>query len=85
VLPWQVKPDLVDLFMYAGKQRPELYFEPAVRRGISTFANLADAAKVETGLARLRADLDSGRFEAVASGYDSESEGDYSFMVADKR
>ena len=83
VLPWQVKPDLVDLFMYAGKHRPELYFDTAVRRGISTFANLADAAEVEDGLARLRADLDNGRFETIAAGYGS-TVGDYSFMIAGK-
>ena len=83
VLPWQVGPDLVDLFMYAGKQRPELYFDAAVRRGISTFANLADLPEVEAGLARLRADLDSGHFEAVAAGFASDT-GDYGFVIAEK-
>jgi SAM-dependent methyltransferase len=83
VLPWQVTSDLADLFMYAGKQRPELYFDAAVRRGISTFANLATAAEVEDGLARLRADLDSGLFETIAAGYDTAA-GDYSFMIAEK-
>ncbi len=84
VVPWLVTPDLVDLFMYAGKQRPELYFDAAVRRGISTFANQAEAAEIEDGLARLRADLDNGRFEAVAAAYDSDAGGDYSFMIAEK-
>jgi hypothetical protein len=83
VLPWRVGPDLVDLFMYAGKQRPELYFDAAVRRGISTFANLADLPEVEAGLARLRSDLDSGHFEAVAAGYGSDT-GDYGFVIAEK-
>ena len=83
VLPWQVAPDLSDLFMYAGKQRPELYFDAAVHRSISTFANLATAAEVEDGLARLRADLDAGRFETIAAGYGS-TVGDYSFMIAGK-
>ena len=84
-VPWLVTANLVDLFMYAGKQRPELYFDAAVRQGISTFANLADAAEIADGLARLRADLDNGRFAAVAAGYDSEAGGDYSFMIAEKR
>jgi hypothetical protein len=82
VEPWVVPADLVDLFLYSGKDRPELYFEPAVRRGISSFALLADAGEVEAGLARLRADLASGRFAEIRARATS-PDGDYTFVVAE--
>jgi SAM-dependent methyltransferase len=54
--------DCKDGFQGAFWQKPEAYLDPAVRRGISTFAKLpADA--VDRGLARLSDDLDSGRWE----------------------
>ena len=40
-------------------RRPEAYLDPAVRAGISTLAKRSDDELAE-GLARLRADLDSG-------------------------
>ncbi|MFF9768207.1 class I SAM-dependent methyltransferase [Streptomyces sp. NPDC014636] len=51
--------DFTDGFMTAFWRRPEAYLEPAVRRACSAFA-LTDPAAVERGVARLRADLDSG-------------------------
>ena len=59
--PWDVPPDLEDKFLYAGKDRPELYFDKGFRSGISAFRELA-GAEVAQGLDRLRADLDSGRW-----------------------
>ena len=50
--------------MLAAWRRPHLYLDPEVRAGISTFA-LADGGEVEAGVARLRADLESGRWEAT--------------------
>jgi SAM-dependent methyltransferase len=82
VEPWLVPADLVDLFLYSGKDRPELYFDPAVRRGISSFALLADAGEVEAGLTRLRADLASGRFAEIRARATSPG-GDYAFVVAE--
>lgn len=51
--------DCRDGFLGAFWRRPELYLEPAVRPGISTFEDL-DPAVLEEALARLRNDLDSG-------------------------
>jgi SAM-dependent methyltransferase len=54
--------DCKDGFQGPFWQKPEAYLDPAVRRGISTFAKLpADA--VDRGLARLSDDLRSGRWE----------------------
>jgi SAM-dependent methyltransferase len=54
-IPW----DCRDGFFSAFWRRPEAYLDPAVRAGISTLAKRSEAELVE-GLARLRADLDSG-------------------------
>jgi hypothetical protein len=45
--------------MSAFWRRPEAYLDPVVRAGISTLAKRSDDELAE-GLARLRADLDSG-------------------------
>jgi SAM-dependent methyltransferase len=80
--PYEVAPDLVDLFMYSGKHRPELYLSPAVRKGISTFASVADPSEVRDGCARLQADIESGAIASVRAAYAHER-GDYLFVVAE--
>src|SRR5690606_39210106 len=37
-----VQPDLKDQFLYVGKERPELYLNKEIRKGISSFAMLTD-------------------------------------------
>ncbi len=54
-VPW----DCRDGFMSAFWRRPGAYLDPAVRAGISTLAKRNEDELAE-GLARLRADLDSG-------------------------
>ena len=58
-----VPSDCVDGFFAAYWRRPAAYLDPAVRASISFFAQL-DAAAIEPGLARLRADLASGVWAA---------------------
>lgn len=81
--PYSVPGDLQDLFLYAGKHRPWLYLDARVRKGISTFASLADAAELARGLEKLRADIASGRIEQVRRAHDAEG-GDYCFIVSEK-
>jgi SAM-dependent methyltransferase len=54
--------DCVDGFLAAYWRRPEAYLDPGVRAGISGFA-LLDPDVVNRGVARLRADLESGSWE----------------------
>jgi SAM-dependent methyltransferase len=54
-IPW----DCRDGFFSAFWRRPEAYLDPAVRAGISVLAKRSDEELAE-GLARLRADIDSG-------------------------
>ena len=54
--------DCVDGFLHAYWRRPHAYLDPAVRAGISVFAQM-DPDSVGSGLARLRRDLESGEWE----------------------
>ena len=77
---WDVPSDLSDLFLYAGKDRPELYFDPGYRNGISAFREHR-GPEIEEGLVKLRADLDSGLWWEVRASADR-GLGDYCFFVA---
>jgi SAM-dependent methyltransferase len=58
-VPW----DFTDGVFPAHWRRPEAYLDPAVRRSCSALAQTSPAA-VSKGMARLRADLESGRWRA---------------------
>ena len=53
--------DCTDGFLHAFWRRPHAYLDPDVRAGMSSFHALGDAAP---GLARLKADLEDGTWEA---------------------
>ena len=60
-IPLLLPYDLSDLFAAAGWRRPELYLQPEVRAGISSFA-LANQDLIEQGVKLLAADLTSGKW-----------------------
>jgi len=78
-----ISDDLKDLFLYAGKNRPELYLDAEIRKGISSFAALADADEVGEGLKKLKNDMELGRFEDIKAKFNNDS-GDYLFIAAQK-
>lgn len=82
-IPFQITDDLQDLFLFSGKERPELYFDRAIRANISSFASLCSRSELEEGLRKLRDDLTSGFFASIAAQYSSSS-GDYAYVVARK-
>ncbi len=61
--PVPVPHDCADGFGAAFWRRPQAYLDPAVRAGMSLFAR-ADQSLLGAGLARLAADLASGRWQA---------------------
>jgi SAM-dependent methyltransferase len=81
--PWFVPPDLQDFFLYSGKHAPERYLDPAFRAGASSFRLLTSADEVESGVARLRDDLESGRFDEVRCRF-LDDLGDYALVTAKK-
>jgi ubiquinone/menaquinone biosynthesis C-methylase UbiE len=78
-----VRPDLEDKFLYCGKQNPEIYFDDDVRHGISSFSSLAHQVEVEEGLADLRKDLDTGKYEQIRKSYENDL-GDYLYIIGKK-
>jgi hypothetical protein len=81
--PYFISPSLQDLFLYSGKNRPEMYLDERMRQGSSTFASLADPDEVTKGCTKLTDDLASGHFNEVYRQYDDRN-GDYLFVRAIK-
>ena len=81
---YDVRPDLQDRCLQSGKHRPEIYLDPRVRAGISTFALFCDAAERDAGCSRLADDIATGRIDDVIASYRHDL-GDYLFMAAEKR
>lgn len=78
--PYFVREDLEDLFLYAGKHRPLFYIDSEIRKGISSFSDLANTEEVEEGIMRLKFDIATGEIEQVMRRYQNE-DGDYMFIV----
>ena len=79
--PYFVTPELKDLFLYSGKDRPDHYLDTTIRQNISSFARLSTPDELQRGLHALAQDLRTGAFESVRAKYSS-SDGDYAFLVA---
>ncbi len=75
-----ITPELQDLFLYSGKQRPEMYLSEAVRSGISSFANFGTVEELESGLQQLAADITSGAINARI--IEANQHSDYLFLQA---
>lgn len=75
--------DLKDWFLHAGKYQPEIYLNPAVRAGISTFAKVPDSGEVEAGLCSLKEDIENNTIKAIIEKYENQK-GDYLFLSATK-
>lgn len=82
--PYEVDAGLRDLFLYAGKQRPALYLDAAVRASISSFARLCPADELQRGLQRLHADLQQGRLDGLCARHAAAAagQGDYALVAA---
>lgn len=78
-----VQPDLQDHFLFCGKHDPEMYFDEKIRRGISSFADIANAREVEKGLAELKADMESGKVKEIMANHENNL-GDYLHICAVK-
>ena len=81
--PYFIQPDLEDHFLYCGKHNPELYFDENIRKGISSFSLIAHQDEINTGLKKLRQDIDTGDIKEVISPYENDK-GDYLFIIGKK-
>ena len=80
---YDVKDDLEDLFLYAGKNRPSLYLNKEIRSGISSFSALANSHEVEKGLNELNKDIKSKKIINIIEKYHNNI-GDYTFIIGEK-
>ena len=80
---FSVSAELKDLFLYSGKQRPEMYLSESVRAGISSFRNFCPNSELESGLSLLAADIETGNINHIIEKYEKNT-GDYCFLVAQK-
>lgn len=80
---YDVKDDLQDKFLYVGKNKPELYFDPEIRKGISSFSAFANAEDVEQGLRQLKKDVKSSKVHEIIKKFQNNN-GDYLFLVLQK-
>lgn len=62
VKPFFLPCNLMDSFAAVGWSRPELYLDPQIRSGISSFAQI-DSAELTQGLTRLQQDLEQGKWD----------------------
>jgi ubiquinone/menaquinone biosynthesis C-methylase UbiE len=82
-IPFFVTNELQDWFLQSGKYRPEIYLDPMVRQGISTFHLSTDRKEISLGLEVLEKDIATGHIETVIQKYES-TLGDYLFISARK-
>jgi ubiquinone/menaquinone biosynthesis C-methylase UbiE len=84
-VPFLLPRDLQDKFAAAAWATPENYLDPEVRNGISSFP-LMRKEDVDEGLARLKADLTDGRWDAKYGALRSQDsyEAGYKFIIARK-
>ena len=59
IIPFLLPPDLKDLFAAAGWRKPEIYLDPEIRNGISTF-NKMSAKNLKAGITKLATELNNG-------------------------
>lgn len=78
IRPLLIPSDCVDGFLGAYWRRPHAYLHPGIRSAMSTFSRLDD---VESGLARLRADLEDGTWTRRYGYLSSRSECDLGYRL----
>jgi ubiquinone/menaquinone biosynthesis C-methylase UbiE len=81
--PYNIQEGLQDGILYSGKHNPHFYLDATNRKGISSFASLANSTEVNRGVSQLEADVSNGQFPLVKQAYDNPT-GDYLFLVMQK-
>lgn len=74
---------LQDWFLAAGKYRPEIYLDPVVRHGISSFHLSSNPVELKNGLKQLEKDIQSGKINEIIQNYESDI-GEYMFIIGEK-
>ena len=75
--------DTQDLYLYAGKYKPEIYLNQLVREGMTPFNRPEFAHETEKGLIKLEADIKSGKVKEVVAVHEKNL-GESVFVIAQK-
>ena len=67
-----------------GKDKPELYLDKRMRRGISSFSALDSTEELEEGLLRLKSDIETKTSEGIRKQYQNELSS-YILLLQEKR
>ena len=78
VRPLLVPHDCLDGFLGAYWRRPQYYLDPSIRSGMSTFGKIRD---VDSGVARLRRDLEDGAWQQKYGHLPGQSELDLGYRL----
>jgi ubiquinone/menaquinone biosynthesis C-methylase UbiE len=76
-----VRPDLLDHFLYSYKFDSQAYLDENIRNNTSAFRLFCPQDELDSGLERLRADIQSGKVNEVMSSYENDL-GDYLFYCS---
>lgn len=79
-----IREDLEDLFLNAGRKRPDIYLNESIRNNMHSFPLLCEDIELEIGLKKLKTNIDNGDINKIIDNYDS-NEGDYTFIAAVKK
>lgn len=73
-----------DLYLYAGKYKPEIYLNQIVRDGMTPFNKPEFSKEIEAGLKNLEADIKSGKINDIINTHEKNL-GDSVFVIAEKK
>lgn len=73
--------ELTDQFLYAHKYRPQMYLNPEIRAGISSFSAFSTPDELQSGLQQLAHDIETNAIETIIRNYETDR-GDYLFIKA---
>ncbi|MGE4167976.1 MAG: class I SAM-dependent methyltransferase [Candidatus Babeliales bacterium] len=79
-----VTPETQDLYIYAGKYKPEIYLNDLVREGMSPFKLGEFSKEIAKGLKKLKIDIQSGKVKKIVTKYEKNL-GENVFVIAEKK
>lgn len=80
IIPFLLPPDLKDLFAAAGWCKPEIYLDPNVRQGISTFSKMP-LNELSQGIEQLTTELNNGVWQQKYGYLQQQSEYDAGYRI----
>lgn len=81
--PFFVPHDMKDIYLYAGKYKPEIYLDPTIRSGMSVFTLPEHELAIKQGCEKLKLDIQTGIIHDIIKRHES-CLGDSMYIIATK-